>query len=340
MSKIQNYFSKPESRPKIATKRVPIKFIPTMKTSNHQDITPLSRPPTYSLSKIRASRMINSSLDFSSTSSIPQLSMQDTPSSKLFKQYTQSTDSFSERPKEIISLEHRLNSILPDIDPRDKYQEFTGIWGEVNNLFPILFKILSKIKNGVDEYVNYLETSVEDSIKNQKDFQETTHTLKILKKRFQKIALENLDVNNRLVEKDNDYIRMKEKFKSTGKEHRLALAEKEEIINNLSSELKEFTMQLSIANSKIEKYKMSARVLLKIYEEIRDSGKIDSEIYQRLVNMSTHIDEKELIRMHTNSSFEFDRVLEGPYVHTHSKEFSFFSASEMDSLINFNLILK
>ena len=325
---------------KIMPKKIPIKFIPSMKASSHAGTISFSRPPTYSLSKIRDSRIFNSSLELQNTTSVPKLPKQDTPQSKLYKQNTQSTDSFSmsERPKEIISLEKKLNSISPFLGPKEKYLEFNTIWGEANNLIPVSFKILTQIKNGVGEYVKYLEDYVESLMKDQKDFQESVQTLKILKKRFQKLALENLEVNNLLVEKDNDYVRMKEKFKSAAKEFRLGIADKEEIINNLSSELKEVRMQVFLSISKIEKYKKSTGFLLKIYEEIKESGKIDSEIYQKLVRMNAHLNENEMVRVHTNSSIEFDKILEGPFVATHSKDLSFFSASEMDSLINFNLM--
>ena len=63
----------------------------------------------------------------------------------------------------------------------------------------------------------FLESQLEEYKKTNEEYEETKNTLKILKKRFQKIALENLEINNLIVDKENKYLMAKERIKNKGK---------------------------------------------------------------------------------------------------------------------------
>lgn len=333
MSKNQNSFeSSPEKLKPIPTK-IAIKFFPKQKVNPQKTLNHKFSNSSYSLSKINT-RTLNSTQE-SKNLSLAQGAKNDL-STSLFKQNTQSSDSMSEKPKEIISIENRLNSIAKENSAKEKYEEIIRIWDELYAISSSFHNVLSRIKNGVEDYVQELESSLERSAKANKEHDETSNTLKILKKRFQKLAFENLEVNNKIIEKENAYIRTKEKLKLQMKNFKIKLAEKDEITENLSTELQATLIQLDMKKYQLEKYKSNAACLAKFLNEAKANARHDSNFLENLMKFSQYFDEKEAIGLNNLSSIDLEPQVDSILIPQNWQcELSFLSASE-NELFKFN----
>ena len=150
--------------------------------------------------------------------------------------------------------------------------------------------------------------------------------MKILKKRFQKIALENLEINNLIVDKENKYLMAKERIKNMKADHKAEINKKEGTIKSLNDEKKFMKIRLKSQKDKL-------RAVSELFAEIK-SGKNITQIEEKVNSLSSLINDKELVELVNISSID----IEGdhhflPLQFTTNRKSSFLSSANSIDLI-------
>lgn len=263
MSKNLNFRMVSPTRCINSKSKVQIKFLPLVKTVSHKELESYYNP-TYSVSKSREKKVLNISLE------IKKPEENNTKTHKEYvKQYTQSTESLSEYSKEIATFESKLSSMDQSKTHIEKYAEINEVWSDIiksSGPFSILFTLL---KNGIENIYKEIQKQLDDLNNINQNYLETKHTLKIFKKRFQKLALENLEINNLIIENENEYSRQKEKFKIIIEKGQKDLEKKEEIIKNLTQNVQSNRIYLYKKKLSLEYYKKKVKIFSQFIQEIK-----------------------------------------------------------------------
>ena len=278
MSKNQIFSLVSPSKITMITKKIPIRFVPILKNSSKKQIKSLCKQ-RISFSKSRDNITINSSLQPETKNNL-FVSDYETMKTQLAKQVTISTEMNSDRFKDINLLESKLRSIDIEKGPKGKYLIFLDIWPELIKQFSNVSSILDKLKNGIEEYISHMETELETHQKINSDYKETKTSLKNLKRRYQKLAFENLEINNLLKESENAYYKKKDELKVHTKQHKADISEKNKIIQNLNKLMQEIYEQLRKSSNDD-----FTSILIKI-KEYYQIDKFDTKEFQKYENRS------------------------------------------------------
>lgn len=322
MSKNQNFRPSSPNQTIGFAKHIPMKFFPIVKISSQKELQSFYKP-TYSASKSRHKMIMNSSLEVPN----PVFFAENDQKAKAYvKQNTQSTDSLSERPKGVLLIENKLNLLSSAAPSKEKFKEIQEVWEELNKITSPLNSVLRKIKNGTEEYICFIESQLEEYKKTNEDYEETKNTLKILKKRFQKIALENLEINNLIVDKENKYLMAKERIKNMKADHKAEINKREGTIKCLNDEKKFMKIRLKSQKDKL-------RAVSELFAEIK-SGKNIIQIEEKVNSLNSLINDKELVELVNISSID----IEGdhhflPLQFTTNRKSSFLSSADSIDLI-------
>ena len=125
-----------------------------------------------------------------------------------------------------------------------------------------------------------METELETHQKINSDYKETKTSLKNLKRRYQKLAFENLEINNLLKESENAYYKKKDELKVHTKQHKADISEKNKIIQNLNKLMQEIYEQLRKSSNDD-----FTSILIKI-KEYYQIDKFDTKEFQKYENRS------------------------------------------------------
>lgn len=310
MSKNQTFSGVSTLKSLTASKKVPIKFITRIVSASQ--LSHNSHSTSKSLSKHRSSK--NASIILKA----PQNTIFQEPKI-LSKQLTTSTDTFSERKKEILELEQKLVCIKSLKSPLSQYSEIMSLWTQALSISNPLNNFYSLVQIEIEEIVKNLARTV-------KEQEESKQTLKILKKRFQKLAFENLEVNNLIKEKENSIFRIKEKFKDYRDKANRELKEKSEDIKQLRTEIVEIMNDLKEFKRRNKCLQAQAQMLKKIVSSIRSREDLPNEVKESMLSLLSVKDKK------TSQNFSISNDFEQSYIagNTNSIFNSFLSSCDIE----------
>ena len=206
-----------QQKPRIVFHHHSVTSIPSyFDQSKSQQSTSLN--PVYSLSKLNQIKS-----ETSSPTKVHSMTLKVIPNFKFTKENIKEPLNFSlDQPKEIQALESKLVNIDKLKQVSEKYKLVLEVWPDLAKLANPMNNILVYIKKTFEEIITNYESLIFDLSKLNSELMETKHTLKILQKRFKKIALENLEINEKLNNKENFIIELKEKHKKSIKKKRIS----------------------------------------------------------------------------------------------------------------------
>lgn len=329
MSKNQIFSVKPSLKTYSPLKKVPIKFLPNVSTTSHKDLRAFYNP-TYSLSKPREYTIQNSTINMSKSNIFKE---PEARSYSLVKQSTGSTESHSDRYKEFISLEARLNLLNKSKSPEENYEEVKNIWTELIKIPLPISNLLATIKTKVEEFVEQLQSQLAECRNTISSFEETKHTLKILKKRFKKLALENLEVNNLIVEREDSCSRAKEKVKRIKSQFKNQTCKAEEELKKLKNEIFEAKNEANLHKSQGIRWWFKAKGFKKILEVVKNNQGSGREISEKIKSVAQEVLTRYKHNTNMAASIDFEEDPQSNiFAATLSKNNSFFSDSDVESI--------
>ena len=161
---------------------------------------------------------------------------------------------------------------------------------------------------------------------NVKEVEESKQTLKILKKRFQKLAFENLEVNNLIKEKENSIFRTKEKFKEYREKANKELKEKSENVKQLRADIVDISNDLKEKKRSNKCLQVQAQILKKIVSAVRTCEDLPNDAKEKILSLLSFKDKK------TSQNLSISQDFEQSYIKatTNSKYNSFLSSSDIE----------
>ena len=249
MSKNQTFSGMPSLKSIPKSKKVSINFIPRLASASNKSFK------TYYKSSHPISKNRESSVTHSKSETPINIIFKDCVDRSYFKQTSDSTETNSDRKKEILELEQKVTLLKNNDKPEEKFLDIMEIWSQAVSISSPTSQLFSMLKEEIEETFKTFQSSLNQISSITTNHQETKQTLKILKKRFQKLAFENLELANQVKEKENSLFRAKSKIKS--------LREKSE------SDLKAKTSQIQQLQSELESYKSETKDLQKLNFSMR-----------------------------------------------------------------------
>lgn len=311
MSKNQNFSGTFSVKSLTGSKKVPIKFI-TRVVSASQHSFNSSHKKSSSVSKHRNSANPTFTVD------IPVNSNFQDPKT-LNKQLTISTENNSDRRKEALELEKKLSFTKSIDSPQARYSEILTLWSQALTF-----------SNPLNNFYSMLKTEIEEIVKiitgNTKELEEARQTLKILKKRFQKLAFENLEVNNLIKEKENSLYRTKEKFRAFRESTSKEIKDKGDTVKDLRAQVVNLMNDLKDYKGRNKYLQAQARTLKKIVSAIRAREDLSNEAKENILSLLSVKDNSLNIDHSMLHDLEQSAILTG----TMSKANSFFSSCDIE----------
>ena len=158
--------------------------------------------PAYCLSKLHNSK---STLN----SSCPKVKTLKTPlKTSPFK--NQSTEPSEERGKHLLNIENLLKTI-ENFTIEEKFRVGMEVLGQLGKVNDQIGSIIMSVRGFIDNYFKKLHEKGEEVNNLKNELNQDRQSLKILKKRFKKIAIENLSINDNYVELEDRYYKGKAK---------------------------------------------------------------------------------------------------------------------------------
>lgn len=311
MSKNQNFSGTFSVKSLTRSKKVPIKFITRIVSASQHSFTS-SNKKSSSVSKHR------NSANPSFTAGIPINSNFQEPK-VLNKQLTISTENNSDRRKEVSELEKKLSFTKSIESPEARYSEILTVWSQALTFSNPLSNFYSMLKDEIEEIIKTITG-------NTKELQESKQTLKILKKRFQKLAFENLEVNNLIKEKENSLYRTKEKFRVFRESSNKEIKEKGEIVKDLRAQVVVMMNEVKEYKKRNKYLQAQARTFKKIVSAVRGSEDLSNEIKERILSLLSVKDNSFNADHSMSNCLEQSAILTGAI----SKVNSFFSSCDID----------
>ncbi|OMJ74881.1 hypothetical protein SteCoe_26088 [Stentor coeruleus] len=304
-------------------------MLPNAVATSHKDLRAFYNP-TYSLSKSREYTIHNSTINMNKSSTFKE---SETRSYSLVKQSTGTTESYSDRYKEFVSLEARLNLLNKAKNPEENYEEVKNIWTELIKIPLSINNLLVSIKIKVEEFVEHLQSQLAECRNTISSFEETKYALKILKKRFKKLALENLEVNNFVAEKEDSCCRAKEKVKRIKSQLEKQTCKAEAELKKLRSEIFDAKNEVNLYKNKGIKWWFKAKGFNKILHLVKNNQGSGREINEKIKSIAQEmrIRYKHTVDMPASVDFEEDNQ-RNIFTATLSKNNSFFSDSDVESI--------
>lgn len=330
MSKNQIFLVNSSLKSKSPLKKVPLKFLPKVAASSTKDLR-IFYKPTYSASKSREISTLNSTNDLNKSHFFKE---PEGRSYSLVKQNTGSTESYSDRHKEFILLEARLNLLNNFEVPEEEYEEVKSIWSELMKFPTPLSAILGTIKIKVEKFVVHLQSQLSECHSAICALEETKHTLKILKKRFKKLAFENLEVNNLIEERENSCSRAKEKVKKMQSKLKNQEHQSEEELKKLKSEVFEAKNEANLYKSQCLRLKIRAKGFKKVLELVKSNQGSGRGLCEKIKSATQEMMMPNKNSIILTSSIDFEGDPQSLILATTvSKCNSFLSDLDMESII-------
>lgn len=202
------------------------------------------QPQSYSLSKMQNSKStLTLGCSKSTTHSTPIKDVS-------FK--NKSTEPSEDRSKNLLTIENLLKT-TENLTIEEKFKVAIEVLGNLGKISGQIASIVLSVREVVESYVKILLEKGESANNLKKELTQDRQSLKILKKRFKKVAIENLSINDNYVELEDRYYKGKAKRSKMKNEIKL----KDLNIFNLQNDI----MKL---NKKIDLYKRLGNKLTEI----------------------------------------------------------------------------
>ena len=160
------------------------------------------QPPSYSHSKMQNSK---SALSFVSS----KAKTHSTPVKDVsFK--NKSTEPSEDRSKNLLSIENLLKT-TENLTIEEKFKVAMEVLGNLGKVSNKIGSIIMPIREVIESYYKVLLEKGESANNLKNELTQDRQSLKILKKRFKKVAIENLSINDNYVELEDRYYKGKAK---------------------------------------------------------------------------------------------------------------------------------
>ena len=321
MSKNQTFSGISSLKSITPAKKVPIKFVPRVASASNKSFKTYYKS-TYSLSKNRESIVnhVNSETPMN-------IAFKDSLSRSYFKQISDSTETNSDRKKEILELEQKV-SLLKNIEkPEEKYFNIMEIWSQAVSITSPISQLFSMLKPELEETFKTFQSKLSQTASITADHQETKQTLKILKKRFQKLAFENLDVTNQIKEKENSLFRAKAKIKTLREKLEKELKEKNLQIQELKTELESYISEAKDLQQRNLRMRFQGKTLKNLINSIHNLEDLQLPIKEKILSVLHKSDKTLQSNFSISNDFDEHSLI---LASTTSKYNSFMSSCDMD----------
>ena len=209
--------------------------MPSKLSDSPSQFSRVFQSPAYCLSKLNNSK---STL----LSSCPKVKIFKTPlKDSPFK--NQSTEPSEERGKHLLNIENLLKTI-ESFTLEEKFRVGMEVLGQLGKINDQIGSIITSVREIIESYFKKLHEKGEEVNNLKSELNQDRQSLKILKKRFKKIAIENLSINDNYMELEDRYYQGKAKRGKMKNEIKF----KDLNVLNLQNEIESL-------NKKIESYK-------------------------------------------------------------------------------------
>ena len=255
------------------------------------------------------------------------IAFKDSLSRSYFKQISDSTETNSDRKKEILELEQKV-SLLKNIEkPEEKYFNIMEIWSQAVSITSPISQLFSMLKPELEETFKTFQSKLSQTASITADHQETKQTLKILKKRFQKLAFENLDVTNQIKEKENSLFRAKAKIKTLREKLEKELKEKNLQIQELKTELESYISEAKDLQQRNLRMRFQGKTLKNLINSIHNLEDLQLPIKEKILSVLHKSDKTLQSNFSISNDFDEHSLI---LASTTSKYNSFMSSCDMD----------
>lgn len=222
---------------------------------------------------------------------------------------TPSTKSTAEKSVDLYALESKIKHQMRKFGEEsrisaEKFRIFNKLWNKLIAIESPYARIMQQIKNGYDEWTISLETELKTKNKEisalTNKLKEETHTIKLLKKRFKKLAIENMEISSHLSDKNKENGFLDEKIKALKAQLKsergkiMEIKEDNETVKELLKQSKDYTKEL----------KKRIRVFRDLVTTLKLKGFPVEDIYKDMLKdkNSRRSNDSRLMSMdHTNS---------------------------------------
>ena len=239
--------------------------------------------PSYSMAKLLVSKKTKPEPNTEQKSEI------NTSTKQKFRKIEtiESTQASDEGLRDINILEAKLNSTANIENIKHKYQVAQEVWSGLVAINSPISNILANIQGIVGKWVEFLERKAEQSDITLRELDENKLTLKILKKRFKKMAAEILQGNEEIIKREQKYGELKERYYKLTRNHKINMEEREKIVANLSAEIQKLHLEFGNIREKASNYKSKAKYLSELLNRIKKEAKPQwSEIFENFIDKS------------------------------------------------------
>ncbi|CAG9325922.1 unnamed protein product [Blepharisma stoltei] len=253
----------------------------TVKSKSRTQIKPHLNS-SFSVSKLTKQNSLSESIINSS-----DVASLESPDCK--EELTPSTQASIDKAREAFALEYKLNEQMKTLGQRspmnsDKFRIFQEIWDELLSKQTPFKHILELIRGGYEEWIANLlrdcENKGETIYKLTSQLEEEKNTLKLLKKRFKRLAQENMQINSDLGTKDKIIQELKAHLSIISNS---TTREKEITKNNLEMLQKEnlkVKAYLTKSEERSRGLKEKLKVLRKLIKVIKNKGFPVEDLYE------------------------------------------------------------
>ncbi|CAG9332325.1 unnamed protein product [Blepharisma stoltei] len=216
---------------------------------------------------------------------------------------TPSTKSTIEKNLDIYALESKINYQMQKLGEEcvislDKFKIYNKMWEELITIENPYSKVLRQIKNGYDEWINFLDKEMK--AKSQKieiingKLKEATHTLKLLKKRFKKLAVENMELNSNLSDKNKENCYFQEKIESLKLQLKNEKLNGKESLKSLRNDNHTLKDLLKESNDYAKELKGRLKLFRELVNAVKSNGYPVEDIYNQIMKSKAHKQENSI----------------------------------------------
>ena len=303
------------------SKKVSIKFIPRLASASNKSFKsfyktghPLSKNRETSVSHPKSETPMN-------------IVFQDCIDRSYFKQTTGSTETYSDRKKEILELEQKAALLKSNENPEEKFLDIMEIWSLAVSISSPISQLFSILKEEIEETFKSFQSKFHQATSILAEHKETKQTLKILKKRFQKLAFENLEVTNNIKEKENSLFRAKEKIKSLREKIEKDSKDKNSKIQLLQTDLESYISETKDLRQRTFSMRFQVKSLKSLIKAIQHSEDLQPSSKEKLLSVLHKSDKSHIRSISISKDFDDHSLI---LASTRSKCNSFMSSYDMD----------
>ncbi|CAG9321362.1 unnamed protein product [Blepharisma stoltei] len=205
---------------------------------------------------------------------------------------TPSTKSTIEKHIDIYAFESKINYHLQRFGEEsatsfDKFKIYNQMWDELISIENPYSKVMRQIKNGYDEWINFLEkelkTKTSEIAALNSKLKEEAHTLKLFRKRFKKLAIENMELNSNLSDKNKENDLLQEKIDSLKVILKNEKKNNKEVIKDTKNDNDTLKELLKQSKDYAKELKQRLKIFRDLVNAVKSNGIPVEDIYNQIV---------------------------------------------------------